>query len=325
MTVPSQPLPAFPLPIATDIAPADTTDTALLDPRPGEQIGVGAVELRRYDDIVYRTTPRTLSLDLLRPASDERLPLLVYLPGGGFIMANKANAPVLRTFVAESGFVVASVEYRTASDNATYADSVRDVHAAIAYLRGHADDYGIDPRAVGVWGESAGGYVAAMTGVTNELARFGAGPGSGGRVDAVVDSFGASDLATVGADFDAAFQAHFRDTVTHFSAYLGAPGAALPEIPEEVTAADPATYASAATPPFLLLHGSKDMLISPSQTQHLHQALLAAGADSTRYLLEGANHGDIAFLGHPDSGLPWSSTTTMGIITAFLHRHLDRP
>jgi CheY-like chemotaxis protein len=30
-----------------------------------------------------------------------------------------------------------------------------------------------------------------------------------------------------------------------------------------------------------------------------------------------------AFLGHPDSGLPWSSTTTMGIITAFLHRHLD--
>ena len=73
----------------------------------------------------------------------------------------------------------------------------------------------------------------------------------------------------------------------------------------------------------LLLHGSQDILISPSQTQHLHKALLRVGADSTRYLLEGASHGDIVFLGHTDSGLPWSSTTTMGIITAFLHRHLD--
>jgi hypothetical protein len=43
-----------------------------------------------------------------------------------------------------------------------------------------------------------------------------------------------------------------------------------------------------------------------------------------RRRLDGANHGDIAFLGLLDSGLPWSSTTTMGIITAFLHRHLDR-
>ncbi|HEY3606366.1 MAG TPA: alpha/beta hydrolase [Pseudonocardiaceae bacterium] len=203
MTAQSQPPPAFPLPIATSIAPADTSDTIVLDPQPAQQISIGAVELRRHDDVVYRTAEvaggRALALDLLRPATDERLPLLVYLPGGGFMMANKTNAPVLRAFVAESGFVVASAEYRTAGDDATYVDSVRDVHAAVAYLRTHADEYGIDPHAVGVWGESAGGYVAAMTGVTNELDRFGAGPGSDGRVDAVVDSFGAADLAAVGA------------------------------------------------------------------------------------------------------------------------------
>jgi dipeptidyl aminopeptidase/acylaminoacyl peptidase len=100
-------------------------------------------------------------------------------------------------------------------------------------------------------------------------------------------------------------------------------GRTLPEIPAEVHAADPVTYVNAATPPFLLLHGTRDVLISPSQTQRLHRALLAAGADSTRYLLRGANHGDMA-IGDPEGGLPWSSTTTMGIITGYLHRHLDR-
>lgn len=331
MTAPSPPRPAFPLPIATTITPADTSDTTLLDPRLAGQITIGAVELRRKDDIRYRTIDapgsgtRALALDLLRPATDEPLPLVVYLPGGGFVMANRTNALELRSFVAESGFVVASVEYRTISDKATYIDSVNDVHAAVAYLRSHAVEYGIDPRAVGLWGESAGGYVAAMTGVTNEVDQFNAGTGADGRVDAVVDSFGASDFSALGADFNDEFQAYFRDNATHFSAYLGAPGRKLSEITDIVRAADPATHADAGTPPFLLLHGTKDILISPSQTQHLHRALLAAGADSTRYLLDGASHGDIAFLGHPDSGLPWSSTTTMGIITAFLHRHLDGP
>jgi len=114
-----------------------------------------------------------------------------------------------------------------------------------------------------------------------------------------------------------------RNDVNEPAATVDRIGRTLPEIPAEVHAADPVTYVNAATPPFLLLHGTGDVLISPSQTQRLHRALLAAGADSTRYLLRGANHGDMA-IGDPEGGLPWSSTTTMGIITGYLHRHLDR-
>jgi acetyl esterase/lipase len=325
------PLPGAPqIPLAVSIAPADTADTTVLDPRPEEQASLGAVALREHADIVYHTFRaadgggRELKLDILRPATAERLPLLVYLPGGGFIFASKENAPVLRSLLAESGFVVASIEYRTVSDQATYVDSVHDTRQAVAYLRAHADDYGIDPRAAGLWGESAGGYVAAMTGVTNDTDRF-SPPGPAGRVDAVVDSFGPSDLSATGLDFDEGFQSFYRDQPTQYSAYLGAPGRLLSEIPEAVQAADPASYASVTAPPFLLLHGTDDMLVSPSQTQHLHQALLAAGADSTRYLLAGANHGDLTFLGFPSAGRPWLSTTALGIATDFLHRHLDRP
>jgi dipeptidyl aminopeptidase/acylaminoacyl peptidase len=114
-----------------------------------------------------------------------------------------------------------------------------------------------------------------------------------------------------------------RPTRPARSAYLGAPGKALVEIPDEVHAADPVTYINPSTAPFLLLHGTGDVLIAPSQTQRVHKALLAAGVDSTRYLLRGAGHGDMA-VSDPVSGLPWSSTTTMAIITDFLHRQLDR-
>ncbi len=209
----------FTLPMATSIASLETSGTTVIDPRPGEQISLGPAEPRRYDDVPYSTVPtpgagrRDLMLDVLRPATEQRLPLVVFLPGGAFIFSNKVNAYARRAFVAESGFVVASVEYRTTTDDATYIDSVHDVRHAIAYLVAHAGDYGIDRRSVAVWGESAGGYLSAMTAVTNGVRPF-TTPGPAGRVDAVVDCFGCSDLLTIGADFDGEYQTYYRENVT---------------------------------------------------------------------------------------------------------------
>ena len=50
----------------------------------------------------------------------------------------------------------------------------------------------------------------------------------------------------------------------------------------------------------------------------LHDELIAAGDQSTRYVLDGANHGDMGFLGDPEAGLPWSTNEVLGLITAFL-------
>ena len=76
------------------------------------------------------------------------------------------------------------------------------------------------------------------------------------------------------------------------------------------------------TPRFLLFHGTDDRFVSPSQTLILHNALRVAGVDSTRYVLQGAGHGDVVFLGHHESGLPWSSRQVMGYLIAFLRKHL---
>lgn len=90
-----------------------------------------------------------------------------------------------------------------------------------------------------------------------------------------------------------------------------------------MAAANPATYVGAASPPFLLLHGSADQPVSPSQTVMLHNALRAKGVESTRYVIMGANHGDLTFLGFdPNVAKPWSSEHVMHGIVSFLSTHL---
>jgi acetyl esterase/lipase len=110
--------------------------------------------------------------------------------------------------VAEQGYVVASIQYRTTTDGATYKDAVEDVKSAIRYLRAHAAQYDINASKVAVWGQSAGGYLAAMTGTTNGDTQFNAGANldQSSDVQAVVDEFGPSDLTRLAADYDTATQ-----------------------------------------------------------------------------------------------------------------------
>jgi acetyl esterase/lipase len=330
--IPQQP----PLPdivFATSVASSDTSSSIVLDPPRGEQIRIGRIRVDAHDDIVYATRGTgvgqrlELALDLLVPQTEDAKPLVVYLSGGGFVISPKEGAAERRRYVAEAGYAVASVRYRTVMDGATYADGVADVKSAILFLRARAAHYGIDARRVAVWGESAGGYLAATTGATNGIARFEAAdnPGQSSSVQAVVDLFGPSDLLNIAADFDAAARRAHAAPGIPASAYVFGPGAggrALADDPAAVALADPATYVRPGTPPFLLMHGSLDTMVSPSQTLLLHEALRAQGVESTRYVLTGAGHGDLGFLGDMESGLPWTTRETMDLITRFLSRAL---
>jgi acetyl esterase/lipase len=147
----------------------------------------------------------------------------------------------------------------------------------------------------------------------NKAFDSGENPGQSSAVQAVVDKFGPSDISQIASDFDAQVKADYA-----------APNAVMRYVGQDIkTRANPLTYVNPTAPPFLILHGTQDHLISPSQTLMLHNALLAAGARSTRYVLDGADHGDLAFMGNEQSGLPWSAQQTMGIIVDFLKRTLS--
>jgi acetyl esterase/lipase len=307
-------------PMATSIAPSDTTSSAIIHPDSTRQITCGKVATTVFNDIVFAHPTLSsgkssaLKLDILVPQPPKKRPLVLYVTGGGFSRAPKEAALNLRTYVAEAGFVVASLQYRTDSDGATYKDGISDVKSAVRFLRANAEQFGIDAQHVAVWGESAGGYLAAMAGLTNSSKAFESGENldQSSNVQAVIDKFGASDISQIAADFDAKAKAQYAGT-NSVARYVGR---------DVNTRANPLTYIRADAPPFLIFHGSKDRLVSPSQTLMLHNALLAAGAHSTRYVLDGADHGDLAFMGDRKSGLPWSARETMDIIVAFLKRSL---
>jgi acetyl esterase/lipase len=317
--------------MASTIASSDVSTSILINPDKADQITCGKTAIRTIDDVIFatRTLPNgktmNLSLDIQMPETPAKWPLVVYITGGGFIQAPKEVALNLRTYVAEAGFVVASIEYRTTRDGATYRDGISDVKSAIRYLRKNAARYHIEPRKVAVWGESAGGYLAAMVGVTNGVKTFevGAHLDQSSDVQAVVDKFGPSDTSKLAADFDLPTKQADNTDNNPIARYIGmAPGTHTLDIRVATTAANPLTYVNASVPPFLLFHGSQDRLVSPSQTLILHNALRAVGGQSTRYVLDGAGHGDLSFLGDKESGLPWATNQTMGIIVGFLRNSI---
>ncbi|WP_371600824.1 prolyl oligopeptidase family serine peptidase [Streptomyces sp. NBC_00564] len=320
------------LSFAKTVKASDTSTSTVIDPT-GAQIQCGTVEVATHSDVVY-STPTTadgkkaeLKLDLQVPETDGKKPLVVYMTGGGFSMADKTGNLNQRTYVAEQGYAVASIEYRTVTSGATYTETLQDVKSAIRYLRAHADEYGIDPANVAVWGQSAGGYLAAMAGTTNGVEEFEAGENldQSSDVQAVVDEFGPGDLSKTASDFDAATQKTYLAAGTSSAQFVFGAGTkkSLDDDPSAIEAADPSTYADSSDPAFMLLHGSDDRLVSPSQTLTLHNTLRAKGVDSTRYVLKGADHGDLSFMGGDSSaGLKWSTEEVMGDIVTFLGKHL---
>ncbi|MEG3177686.1 alpha/beta hydrolase [Sphingomonas sp. RB3P16] len=110
-------------------------------------------------DLPYGDDPRQM-LDLYAPASAERVPVVLWVHGGGFVRGEKSspdhpfNAHVGR-WAARLGMLGAIMNYRLAPE-AVWPAGGEDVGAAIDWLRGHAAEHGGDPDRIVVVGTSAG-------------------------------------------------------------------------------------------------------------------------------------------------------------------------
>jgi len=116
-----------------------------------------------------------LPVRLYRPVSqdDGALPLLVYFHGGGWVLGGiDSHDGLCRRLANQSGCAIASVEYRLAPEH-PFPAGIEDASAALKALSRMAASLGLDPRRIGVGGDSAGGTLAAVTALR---ARDEAGP-----------------------------------------------------------------------------------------------------------------------------------------------------
>lgn len=118
--------------------------------------------IARVADFRTDLSHAAISVRLYHPLPDQRLPVLVYYHGGGWVAWNvQALDPVCRRLSDTGKFAVISVEYRLAPEH-QYPAAVDDAYAVLGWIRDHADMLGVDPQRMGVAGDSAGGNLAAV-------------------------------------------------------------------------------------------------------------------------------------------------------------------
>jgi acetyl esterase/lipase len=234
-----------------------------------------------------------LLLDLYRsPIVDA--PVVVYVHGGGWTGGDRTTeGPTRVAPLATHGVTVASVDYRLAPDSA-FPAQVHDVKAAVRWLRAHGGDLGLRTERLGIWGASAGAYLASLVGLSPGDASLegdvGGDLGESSAVQAVVHWFGPADLASSGArSGPEAKLLPFR-----FEAELLA-AADQENLAERARDFSLLRRITAAAPPFLIAHGDRDRIVSPSQSFALFHALAHGGGSTRLELLADAGHEDPAF------------------------------
>jgi acetyl esterase/lipase len=239
-----------------------------------------------------------LLCDLWQPPQDVAPSGLgiIYLHGSGWHYADKdfGTRPMFRQLAAQ-GHVVMDVSYRLAP-GVTWREMVGDVKRAIAWLKQHADRYGVDPDRIVLAGGSAGGHLALLAGYTPNHAELdpadlnGADTTIYGVVAAypVVDLFAAHDFTTGHYGYDGRGVSELDWALLKVAdvlipnrgmsldqmirGFIGGPPA---QHHADYTLASPMTHVGPHCPPTLLLQGEHDAGIDAGAVQCLARQLKA--------------------------------------------------
>lgn len=249
----------------------------------------GAAE-RVTKDIPYATVgTRTLTLDLHMPDGVAHPPLLVWVHGGAWRQGTKDSPPL--GFV-ENGVAIAALDFRLSTE-ARFPAMVHDIKGAIRFLRAEAGRYGYQADRIAIGGDSSGGHLAALVGVTAGVAALegdvGGHAGTSSAVQAIVDYYGASNLTTILAQ-STPFGLGVRKPALDL--LLGAQPDAVSEL---ARLASPVFHVDAGDPPLLLFHGDQDPQMPINQAHELQGAYEAAHLDVTFVVVHGSAHGGQAF------------------------------
>jgi acetyl esterase/lipase len=267
------------------------------------------------NQVFARVGEKALMLDLYRPEKRSGdLPVVVWVYGGAWRTRNRVQQAPRASWLATRGYAVAVIDYRLSSE-ALFPAQINDCKAAIRWLRANAAKFGLDASHIGAWGESSGGHLAVLLGVTGGVADLEGDLGNldqSSRVQAVVDFFGPTDFRQM--------EAHALSGATLKHDPAASPesqlvGGAIQENAAKVARANPITYVTKEAPPFLIVHGEQDLSVPLHQSALLYEALKNARVEVTFYKIAGAGH----------SGSIFYTEMMQAAVQAFFDRRLKPP
>lgn len=240
--------------------------------------------MKQFLDMPYaQASGRELLLDLYLHDRSDPAPVILWIPGGGWLNSSKVfDAAWLR----QRGFAVAAMEYRL-STQAIAPANMHDCKAAVRWLRAKAGAYNLAADRIGAFGASAGGHLAALLGTSAGVAELegqGGNPQQSSHVQAFCDFCGPTDLTRI-AQPAIRQQCPVLYDVTR--QYLGGP---VEERTDLARLVSPLTYVTSRCPPALIVHGKLDPLVPVEESLVFYNALQRAGVDASLVVLPQAIH-----------------------------------
>ena len=240
------------------------------------------------EDIVFAEHGgQVLRLDVYRPRqplpAGVRRPAVLQIHGGAWVLGFKRYQGIpLLTHLASNGWVGFNVDYRL-SPKATFPEHLIDVKRALAWIREHADEYGVDPDFIVVTGGSAGGHLAALVGLTVNDPEYQPGfEALDTSVQAAVVFYGVYDL-TNRLGTRAGQYRHMLERVVMKRKFA--------DNPELFARASPIDRVHADAPTFLVVHGTRDTLTPVEDARHFIEKLRAVSKKPALYIeMQGAEH-----------------------------------
>lgn len=260
------------------------------DPRHGIAVREGVVFDAEHD----------LALDVYAPAHATRAPVVVFFYGGTWVHGERAWYRFVGTTLAAHGIVTVIPDYRK-YPQVKLDGFMQDAAHAVAWTHAHATEFGGASNRIFVMGHSAGGQIAAL--VATDPSWLGAHGMKPRDLAGFIGLAGCYDFVPVPAD----------DPIM-----LGVFGST----PDEQRRGQPVSFVHGAEPPMLLLQGTDDDEVEPSNAISLYRATQALNEDSTLRMYPGVGHEALLFaLSRPMRG----GAPTLDDVLAFIQSHPGTP
>lgn len=211
---------------------------------------------------VYRHAGgRALHLDLFHPDLDgghgAARPAVLLVHGGGWRSGNRTLQEPMATYLANRGFVTATVEYRLSLE-AQYPAAVQDIKAAVCWLHSNAGELGIDRDRIAILGASAGAQLATLVGVSAGLPAY-REEGSARVERSTACEYVAAIINLDGiVSFITPMALEYENDPRKNPSAAGAWfGGRFEEVPQRWREASPLEYAGAGSPPTLFINSSR--------------------------------------------------------------------